>query len=252
MDYDKTEIAAAYDLGRSYSAAVMALWLETLAAAVPRGEVREIVDLGCGTGRYSFALAEHFAAHVSAIDPSQKMLDQAQAKRPSADVTFKAGQGEALPLADGSADLIFCSMIYHHLAQPAATAAECRRVLRPGGWVALRNSTADQADSYPYADFFPGVRAVMAAQLPRLAEIRATFEAAGFEATRHELVRHEIAANWAAFAGRLAQGADSFLARLPQADFEAGLAALGAHAATAAGAQPVTQEIDFLVFRRAG
>ena len=252
MDYDKSEIAASYDRARGYSTEVMTLWLDTLAAAVPPGEAHHIVDLGCGTGRYSFALAQHFAARVTGIDPSQKMLGEARGKAVVGDVVFKTGHGEALPLADASADLIFCSMVYHHFEQPAVVASECWRVLRPGGRFALRNSTADQADSYAYSAFFPGVPALLTTQLPWLADIRATFEAAGFDTAQQRLVRHENAANWTIFTERLAAGADSILARLPEADFAAGLAALRAHAATAAGAAPVMQEIDFLVFRRPG
>jgi len=36
------------------------------------------LDIGCGTGRYSTALAAHFNAHVIAVDPSEKMLAEAR------------------------------------------------------------------------------------------------------------------------------------------------------------------------------
>jgi hypothetical protein len=53
MDYDKTDMPEAYDSGRSYSPAVLALWLDVVSRWVPKGTVAQILDLGCGTGRYS-------------------------------------------------------------------------------------------------------------------------------------------------------------------------------------------------------
>ena len=48
------------------------------------------------------------------------------------------GPGLALPLADGSVDLILADWVFEHIEDPAAMAAEFHRVLRPGGWVCAR------------------------------------------------------------------------------------------------------------------
>jgi 16S rRNA G1207 methylase RsmC len=50
MDYDKTNIAAVYDSGRSYDPGVMQEWLDHLSALVSKDGVSRIVDLGCGNG----------------------------------------------------------------------------------------------------------------------------------------------------------------------------------------------------------
>ena len=55
MDYDRTKMPAAYDAGRGYPPAVLAFWLEVISRWVPTGTVSDIVDIGCGTGRYSAA-----------------------------------------------------------------------------------------------------------------------------------------------------------------------------------------------------
>src|SRR5438132_10283157 len=80
VDYDQTNMPAAYDAGRRYSPAVLALWLDVISRWVPNATVSDILDLGCGTGRYSTALAEHFDARVIAVDPSEKMLAEARKK----------------------------------------------------------------------------------------------------------------------------------------------------------------------------
>ncbi len=154
-----------------------------------------------------------------------------------------------MPAADESADLIFLSMVYHHLSDPAATARECRRVLRPGGRVCICNSTRDRVESFPHLGFFPAVRDVVTRTSPSVAGITGAFEGAGFETAGHEVVRPRNAADWASQRDKFARRADSFLARLADADYERGMAALGRHVETAAADGPVWLDIDLLVFR---
>ena len=87
------------------------------------------------------------------------------------------------------------------------------------------------------------------ADLPSSADVIALFEAAGLTSRAHETVTQTVAASWQEFADKLALRADFFLARLPDAEFEAGLAALRAYAK---GREPedITEEIDFFVFER--
>src|SRR4051794_33477309 len=102
MDYDKTKMPAAYDAGRGYSPETLALWLGVIARAAPDPCTR-ILDLGCGTGRFSRPIAEHFAADVIALDPSEAMLAEAR-KKASPRVRYERGAAENVPLADGAVD----------------------------------------------------------------------------------------------------------------------------------------------------
>ena len=131
MDYDKTRVPDTYDAGRTLNQPDRDALLAVFAAHIPAHEVATVVDLGCGTGRYSRFLSEALDAEVIGIDPSAKMLDQAIAKHDDARLSFRAGSAEKLPLDDGSADLVFMSMVHHHLKIPPETARECRRILRP-------------------------------------------------------------------------------------------------------------------------
>lgn len=242
-------MAAGYDAGRGYRPEVLRGWLERIARHAPPAEVREIVDLGAGTGRYSAALAAHFGADVLAVEPSETMLAEARKKPGSGRVRFVPGTGEAVPAPDASADLVFLSMVYHHLADPDRTAGECRRVLRPGGRVALRNGTREATASYPHVRFFAGIAELIAAAMPPAAELVGVFEHAGFTLAAHEVVAHEMAAGWSALAAKWTHRADSLLARLPDAVFEAGMTALRAHATAADPGEAVTQHVDLFVFR---
>jgi len=248
MDYDRSSIAEVYDSGRSNPPEVLRQWLDLVASHAP-AKLQHIVDLGCGTGRYCEALALYFGAEVTAVDPSQRMLEHARRKATCGRVRFLAAPGERIPIADGAADLVFMSMVVHHLADITGTARECRRILRSGGVVAVRNSTLDTPS--PELDFFPGLRALTESEMPSRREIIAAFEAAGFATATHRLVRQVLAPSWHAYAAKMALKATSFISRLAEADFEAGISALRCHAARIAGEQEVAMDIDFFVFNKA-
>jgi ubiquinone/menaquinone biosynthesis C-methylase UbiE len=248
MNYDKTNMPAAYDAGRGYSPAVLALWLDVISRWVPQGTVSEILDIGCGTGRYSAALAAHFNARVIAVDPSEKMLAEAR-KKATEGVRYERASAESLPLPDASIDMVFMSMVLHHFDDPDQAVRECRRVLRQGGTVCLRAATIERIGTYPYVSFFPRSSAILNNDLQSQTAIETIFASAGFQPVCHELIRSEAAGSWFAYADKLAFRADSILTQLSDQEFEAGLAALREHAVTAPLNEPVIEVVDFFVFR---
>src|SRR5262249_4011596 len=153
---------------------MLELWLDRIAARLKGGKIANIVDLGCGTGRFTAPLAERLKANAIGVDPSERMLDVARDKHHSDRVTFLTGSGEAIPLPDASADLVFISLAFHHFSDRAKAVSEMHRVLRPEGRVCLRNSTAEQRS--PFAPFFPGYQEIADRVLPSAKQIQTAFE----------------------------------------------------------------------------
>src|SRR5690349_2909836 len=224
MDYDKTEIAATYDKARALAPQTARLWRDLLAEHVDRSKVSLIIDLGCGTGRFSELLAAHFGVQVIGVDPSMKMVGQARGKPAMGKITYQRGSAEAIPLPDGCADIVFMSMIYHHLADPSAAAQEIRRVLRQDGYICIRNGT--QEGEFPHRHFFPGLYALIDSDLPSRGDITAVFGTGGFTPVVHKVVTQVTAPDWPSFVEKTALRADSFLARLSDDDFHRGMASL--------------------------
>jgi ubiquinone/menaquinone biosynthesis C-methylase UbiE len=241
MDYDQTAMPESYDQGRQHPQGVLEMWLDRIAGAVGGRKIETILDLGCGTGRFSGPLANRFHARTIGLDPSQKMLSIACAKAPSAKVHFLRGRGDPIPIADASIDMIFISMVFHHFPSPEKTAQECRRVLRDSGIVCLRNSTRDQ--SSPYEDYFPNYRAVVE-QSPSSSDIIHAFRC--FRLAAQEIVPHLMARDVSELCNKAAYRADSTLLRLSDHDFEKGLAVM--REAAAIHKDPVLMNIDFFVF----
>jgi len=93
---------------------------------------RLAVDCATGSGQAAVALAEHFAA-VLAVDASSSQLTRAQ---PHPRVHYAASLAERLPAPDGRADLVTAAQAAHWFDFERFH-AECRRVLAPGGVVAV-------------------------------------------------------------------------------------------------------------------
>lgn len=250
MDYDQTEIASSYDKARALVPETARLWRDLLSVYVDRAAATLIVDLGCGTGRFSLLLAEYFGVEVIGIDPSQKMIDHARQKLTTGKVSYRQGPAEAIPLPDDCADLVFMSNVYHHLGEPAAVARECHRILRKGGYICVRNGT--QETDFPHRHFFPGLEPLIDTQLPSRQDIEPVFVAAGFAPLVHQVVTQVVATNWLSFVEKSGLRADSFLARLSDEDFERGMAALRSPGDSINRNDAVTEEIEWFVFSRRG
>jgi SAM-dependent methyltransferase len=115
--------------------------------------IDEALDVGCGTGQSSVALAE-MARHVVGIDPSEYMLARCL---PHPQVDYKRSDAESLPASDGEVDLITVAQAFHWLDQ-AAFLAEAHRVLKNGGWLVIYNSwfTTKMKEDATFANWFIG------------------------------------------------------------------------------------------------
>lgn len=104
----------------------------------------DVVDVAAGTGISSRQLAER-VARVTAVELSAAMLAELSAASPG--VHAVQGSGHALPLADDSADLVTFAQAWHWM-DPAQAMPEIRRVLRPGGVLALWWNQTDRSTGW--------------------------------------------------------------------------------------------------------
>jgi ubiquinone/menaquinone biosynthesis C-methylase UbiE len=103
-------------------------------AKVPaRGRV---LDVACGTGLGMLPYVRR-GFDVCGVDVAPAMIDEARKSLPpNARAEFLMGRAEALPVSDASFDLVSCAQAFHWF-EPHAAFAECARVLRPGGALAI-------------------------------------------------------------------------------------------------------------------
>lgn len=104
------------------------------------GEVRgkTVLDLGCGSGENIIPLV-HRGAHVIGIDISPDLISMAQQRLDNAGLNaiVRVGSAYKTELADESVDIVLSVSLIHHL-DIAPAREEMRRVLRPGGFIVLK------------------------------------------------------------------------------------------------------------------
>jgi ubiquinone/menaquinone biosynthesis C-methylase UbiE len=103
-----------------------------------------LLDVGCGPGTISLDLAERVApGEVIGIDTAADVIAVAEAnrvERGTPNITFRVGDVYALDFEDDSFDMVQAHQLLQHLSDPVAALAEMRRVCRPDGIVAVRES----------------------------------------------------------------------------------------------------------------
>jgi len=110
--------------------------LERLRAIADQNKPARVLDLGCGAGHASFALARGGARRITAFDPSSHMLEvvaQEAAIRDHAAIETQVGSAEELPFDSETFDLVVTRYSAHHWANVPRALAESARVLVPRG-----------------------------------------------------------------------------------------------------------------------
>lgn len=113
----------------------------------------DLLDVGCGAGTITAGLARRVApGRVLGVDTSESVLATAAgalAKAGIKDAELFVGDAQALELPDGAVDVVHAHQVLQHLSDPVAALREMRRVVRPGGLIAVRDADYAAMTWYP-------------------------------------------------------------------------------------------------------
>jgi ArsR family transcriptional regulator len=145
-----------------------------------------IADLGAGEGTFSLLLAQR-AERVIAVDNAEKMVEYGASvarQHGVANLDYRQGDLEALPIGGGEVDVAFLSQALHHARHPARAVAEAHRILKPGGRIVVLDLVKHNFEEAHelYADLWLGFTEV---------EVRRFFKQAGFRAMETAVVDRE-------------------------------------------------------------
>jgi ubiquinone/menaquinone biosynthesis C-methylase UbiE len=145
--------------------------------ATLRGTESTLLDVGCGSGRFTDSLANLARCDAVGIDPTAELLRHAPQ---AAHTRFAQSIAGALPFRDASFDVVWCCLVLGALetADLDVACREIERVLRVGGVLALTDNTSagEGKQSYrfrsaaAYAAMFPRVGLTVAAEYRDLGE----------------------------------------------------------------------------------
>jgi demethylmenaquinone methyltransferase/2-methoxy-6-polyprenyl-1,4-benzoquinol methylase len=140
-------IAPVYDvMNRVMTAGLDIRWRRLAAqAAVRQGD--RVLDAACGTGDLAIADRKAGAARVTGLDFSEKMLERARRK---ADLEWVQADMLALPFAEGTFDAATVGFGVRNVADLELALRELRRVLKPGGRLAILEITQARGPLKPF------------------------------------------------------------------------------------------------------
>jgi demethylmenaquinone methyltransferase/2-methoxy-6-polyprenyl-1,4-benzoquinol methylase len=142
-------IAPVYDaMNRVMTVGLDRSWRRLAAQAVVAPGDR-VLDACCGTGDLALA-AEREGGHVTGLDFSPRMLERA--RRKSSSIAWVQGDLLALPFPDGSFDAATVGFGVRNVAGLREGLVELRRVLRPGGRLAILEITQPRGALRPFFD----------------------------------------------------------------------------------------------------
>lgn len=121
---------------------------DAIDSAIGGLSAKDTLDLAAGTGIATRALTARGAA-VVALEPGEPMLRQLRAMSPS--MPGVLATAERIPFKDNSFSLVACATAWHWF-DTAITVAELRRVLRPGGHIALWWANNRWGDGVPWEE----------------------------------------------------------------------------------------------------
>jgi SAM-dependent methyltransferase len=136
-------VAAQYDAARPRYPEALFDAVEELSGRPLRGA--RVLDVGAGTGIVTRLLLGR-GAEVVAVEPTPGMAAQLRGVLPQ--VPLVRADGNRLPFADGSADFVTYGQAFHWTT-PARSVPEARRVLRPGGALAVFWNVRDRSHGWP-------------------------------------------------------------------------------------------------------
>jgi ubiquinone/menaquinone biosynthesis C-methylase UbiE len=247
--YSKIETANRYDSARNLPSETKTLWLDALKSSIPEREIRKILDLGCGTGRFTAALGKAFECSVIGIEPSAAMLSVA-ISQDEPNVEWKQGQAENIPLENQSVDLVFMSQVFHHLIEPQQALREINRVLISAGYLAIRNGTREHNKSLEWLQFFPESLEIENKRMLSRQELNELVCGESFELISQRTIYQFFADSYEEYFEKISRRGLSALIMISDEAFQSGLQRFQNWVRGQPQSLPVYEPVDLFVFQK--
>jgi SAM-dependent methyltransferase len=142
------------------------------------GQGKTYLDIGCGTGNYTIALAKH-GLNFTGVEPSEKMLEVARKKE--ANINWLHGSAENIPAKSRTFDGVIATLTIHHWQHLDRALNEIARVTKEHGTAVFFTATSEQIAGYWLNHYFPQMLRSSTIQMPSFYVIADALTNAGFK-----------------------------------------------------------------------
>jgi ubiquinone/menaquinone biosynthesis C-methylase UbiE len=147
------------------------------------GQGKRFLDIGCGTGNYTIALAGS-GLDFTGVEPADKMLAVAQRRNPQ--INWLKGTAANIPANDNTFDGAIATLTIHHWPNLAQSMNEIHRVITPGGKIVFFTATPRQMEGYWLNYYFRQMLQSAIIQMPAFELMENALTNAGFKLTNTE------------------------------------------------------------------
>ena len=219
IDYDAT--SKEFDNIRSTNPSHLDDWSNCIIRLGRIEKTSKVLDVGCGTGRYSLEIIQHTGANVVGLDFSRGMLSKASAKKGG---IWLQGDISNMPFKSGSFDTVIIMLVLQHVDDEALALSEAFRILRPGGHLTIGTVSHARIRRHVMKHFPDAVRIDLDRFMP-ITELKWHLSHLGFNNVHHHLVCSQpVESNIDDVIHRFKKRYISTLALVPECDFEKNLA----------------------------
>ena len=218
MAIDYNILAKDYDLTRTANINIINLF----AAELPL-DGKTILDFGCGTGNFAYAIKKLTTADIYGVEPSDGMREKALVK----EIDARSGDHSYIPFEDNFFDFIYMTDVIHHVPNIEMMFTGFRRVLKPGGLVCILTESHRQLETRFWVKYFPTTVEVEKKRYPDIPEIINAAKTAGLD--EYKVVTADAGSEFIIsedFVKLVENKGYSMFRLIEETDYQAGLAAL--------------------------
>ena len=219
MSIDYNVLADKYDLTRTANISIINLFAREIQL-----DGKTILDFGCGTGNFTYALKKLTNAEIYGVEPSDGMREKALAK---GNLLVKKGNHVLIPFDDAFFDFIYMTDVVHHVPDLKMMFSEFKRVLKPGGCICILTESHKQLETRFWVKYFPTTVDVEKKRYPDIPDIISAAEGVGLY--QYKIVTTDADSNFTItedFMRLVENKGYSMFHLIEEADYQKGLVAL--------------------------
>lgn len=216
-------ISKTYNQARPIDSKDLKFWSNLVQKYIDIKSTTQILDLGCGNGRFSIYFSNEFNCKVTGIDISKDMIDLSIKNDRNRNVNFFVDNAKKISIPSNSIDLVWISHLIHLIDNPDEIMEECLRVMKKGSIIINRHATSKDNLDRLEINYFPTLKYIYSKHFLSKSDMLRLFNNSGFEILTYKKISLKVYRNITKRFRKTGTKSESSIARLSNLEFENGI-----------------------------